>query len=120
ADPGRAHRPVHRRRRQVPLRRRRGLRLWVALRRRRGAGDAPGPHHTPRVATTGGTAAARSAGASTASWPSSHRTIAPTARYHGGRRGTSKNFIRPTLIAIASAVPSTTPNVTIRKFSAWK
>jgi hypothetical protein len=37
-------------------------------------------HQTDLVATTGGTAAARSAGPSTASWPSSHSAIAPTGK----------------------------------------
>ena|SRR5690348_10797 len=45
--------------------------------------------YTERVATTGGTFDARSAGASTDSCPSSHNTIAPTGRYHSGRRGNS-------------------------------
>jgi hypothetical protein len=38
------------------------------------------PLYTDRVATTGGTAAARSAGPSTASWPSSHNVNAPIGR----------------------------------------
>lgn len=45
--------------------------------------------HTERVATTGGTLAARSAGASTASCPNAHNVAAPTARYHNGSRGNS-------------------------------
>ena len=36
--------------------------------------------HTLRVATTGGTCAARSAGASTASWPMAHNTSALTGK----------------------------------------
>jgi len=36
--------------------------------------------HTLLVATTGGTAAARSAGPSTASWPSTHNATALTGR----------------------------------------
>ena len=39
-----------------------------------------GKHHTLRVATTGGTAAARSAGPSTASWPMAHSASAPTGK----------------------------------------
>ena len=39
-----------------------------------------GKTHTLRVATTGGTAAARSAGPSTASWPSAHSASALTGR----------------------------------------
>ena len=39
-----------------------------------------GVHHTPRVATTGGTLAARNAGPSTASWPNTHNAIALTGR----------------------------------------
>ena len=38
------------------------------------------PAQTLRVATTGGTAAARSAGASTAAWPRPHSTSAPIGR----------------------------------------
>src|SRR6185437_13535803 len=60
-------------------------------------------NQTDRVATTGGTAAARSAGTSTANCPSNHSAIAPTGKYHKGRRGTSKNFINPRLMPIASA-----------------
>ena len=37
-------------------------------------------NHTDRVATTGGTAAARSAGPSTASWPMAHSASAPTGK----------------------------------------
>jgi hypothetical protein len=36
--------------------------------------------HTLRVATTGGTAAARSAGPSTASWPITHSSTAPIGK----------------------------------------
>ncbi|GAA0239477.1 hypothetical protein GCM10009126_01360 [Rhodanobacter caeni] len=36
--------------------------------------------HTDRVATTGGTAAARRAGPSTASWPIIHNATAPTGK----------------------------------------
>ena len=43
---------------------------------RRGRGKT----HTLRVATTGGTAAARSAGPSTASWPINHSASAPTGK----------------------------------------
>ena len=43
-------------------------------------GMAIAPDQTLRVATAGGTAAARRAGPSTETWPSSHSAIAPTGR----------------------------------------
>jgi hypothetical protein len=48
-----------------------------------------GGGHTVRVATAGGTLAARRAGPSTEIWPSSHSTTAPIGRYSTGRRGSS-------------------------------
>lgn len=46
-------------------------------------------HHTLLVATTGGTAAARNAGPSTAACPISHSATAPIGKYISGNRGSS-------------------------------
>src|SRR5690606_30475705 len=73
-----------------------------------------------RVAIAGDTEAARRAGPSTASWPSSHSAIAPMGRYASGSRGSSYLPIRNWLRANANIMPSAMPAVVSRKFSVWK
>jgi|GEM_PF-534535 hypothetical protein len=67
--------------------------LAVLERMRQAARAAPAARRNyrapSRIAATGGTAAARSAGPSTAPWPSSHSSAAPAGRYGGGSRGSS-------------------------------
>src|SRR3546814_19165198 len=50
-----------------------------------------------RVASAGHTLVARRPGANTAPWPTSHSTIAPTARYNAARRARLTLCIRPSL-----------------------
>src|SRR3546814_20149895 len=75
---------------------------------------------TLRVATAGGTAAARLAGQNPAIWPSTHSATAPIGRYTSGRRGSSYLPISLWLMPNASRMHRAMPTVASRTISTWK